>query len=189
MRAVTVVPGTAGSLRIDEVPEPDERLGSVLVEALAVGICGTDIEIADGRYGWPPPERDRLVLGHESLGRVLDPGSIRNDPAVPAPTVTARIRPVPRQGAARCPPSAPTPAAPCRPGARISPMNEQQHEAVERAGSSAPRRPRWCPRSPRAPGDAARAVGHSTGRGEVGRVPKPGARSCRAASAARRTLV
>ena len=27
MRAVTVVPGTAGSLRIDEVPEPDERLG------------------------------------------------------------------------------------------------------------------------------------------------------------------
>jgi len=75
MRAVTVVPGTAGSLRIDEVPEPDERLGSVLVEALAVGICGTDAEIADGGYGWSPPERDRLILGHESLGRVLDPGS------------------------------------------------------------------------------------------------------------------
>ena len=55
MRAVTVVPGMAGSLRFDEVPEPDERLGSVLVEALAVGICGTDAEIADGGYGWPPP--------------------------------------------------------------------------------------------------------------------------------------
>jgi len=75
MRAVTVVPGSAGSLRIGEVPEPDMRLGSVLVEALAVGICGTDIEIAEGRYGWPPPGRDRLTLGHESLGRVLDPGS------------------------------------------------------------------------------------------------------------------
>jgi glucose 1-dehydrogenase len=36
----------------------------VLVEALAVGICGTDAEIADGGYGWLPPERDRLILGH-----------------------------------------------------------------------------------------------------------------------------
>jgi glucose 1-dehydrogenase len=74
MRAVTVVPGVAGSLRLEEVPEPDAGSGSVLVEALAVGICGTDVEIVDGRYGWAPPGRERLVLGHESLGRVLDPG-------------------------------------------------------------------------------------------------------------------
>ena len=39
-----------------------------------MGICGTDVEIASGDYGWAPPGRDRLVLGHESLGRVLDPG-------------------------------------------------------------------------------------------------------------------
>ncbi|XVU23001.1 alcohol dehydrogenase catalytic domain-containing protein [Actinoplanes sp. CA-054009] len=37
---------------------------------LALGICGTDREIAAGEYGWAPPGRDRLVLGHESLGRV-----------------------------------------------------------------------------------------------------------------------
>ena len=74
MRAVTVVPGTTGSLRLDDVPEPDARSGSMLVEALAVGICGTDIEIAEGEYGWPPPGRERLILGHESLGRVVDPG-------------------------------------------------------------------------------------------------------------------
>ena len=74
MRAVTVVPGVAGSLRVEEAPEPVSGSGSVLVEALAVGICGTDVEIADGRYGWAPPGRERLVLGHESLGRVLDPG-------------------------------------------------------------------------------------------------------------------
>ena len=73
MKAVTVVPGTAGSVRVDEVPEPDPALGSVLVEALAVGICGTDAEIASGEYGWAPPGRDRLILGHESLGRVVDP--------------------------------------------------------------------------------------------------------------------
>ncbi|HEX4253731.1 MAG TPA: glucose 1-dehydrogenase [Streptosporangiaceae bacterium] len=74
MKAVTVAPGTAGSARLEEVPEPDPALGSVVVEALAVGICGTDAEIARGEYGWPPPGRDRLILGHESLGRVVDPG-------------------------------------------------------------------------------------------------------------------
>jgi threonine dehydrogenase-like Zn-dependent dehydrogenase len=74
MQAVTVTPGTAGSVRLEEVPEPDAALGSVLVEAVAAGICGTDAEIAGGGYGWPPPGRDRLILGHESLGRVLDPG-------------------------------------------------------------------------------------------------------------------
>ena len=74
MKAVTVVPGTAGSVRLEEVPEPDASLGSVVVEALATGICGTDAEIADGSYGWAPPGRERLILGHESLGRVVDPG-------------------------------------------------------------------------------------------------------------------
>jgi threonine dehydrogenase-like Zn-dependent dehydrogenase len=35
-----------------------------------VGVCGTDKEIARGDYGWAPPGHERLVLGHESLGRV-----------------------------------------------------------------------------------------------------------------------
>ena len=46
----------------------------MLVEAIAVGVCGTDVEIVEGKYGWAPPGKTRLVLGHESLGRVLDPG-------------------------------------------------------------------------------------------------------------------
>ena len=74
MRAVTVIPGTSGSAKLEEVPEPDAALGSVVVEALAVGVCGTDVEIASGQYGWAPPGRERLILGHESLGRVIDPG-------------------------------------------------------------------------------------------------------------------
>ncbi len=74
VKAVTVVPRVAGSVRYQEVPEPDEKTGSILVEAVAVGICGTDVEIASGAYGWAPPGRERLILGHESLGRVLDPG-------------------------------------------------------------------------------------------------------------------
>jgi glucose 1-dehydrogenase len=74
MQAVTVVPGNPGSARLDEVAEPDVELGAVVVEALAVGVCGTDAEIAGGDYGWAPPGEERLILGHESLGRVLDPG-------------------------------------------------------------------------------------------------------------------
>ena len=72
MKAVSVAPGVAGSVRYEDVPEPDQSTGSILVEAVAVGICGTDVEIASGAYGWAPPGRDRLVLGHESLGRVVD---------------------------------------------------------------------------------------------------------------------
>jgi len=74
MKAITVEPLVAGSARYEEVPEPEPRDGSMLVEAIAVGVCGTDVEIAEGKYGWAPPGRKRLVLGHESLGRVVDPG-------------------------------------------------------------------------------------------------------------------
>jgi glucose 1-dehydrogenase len=74
MKAITVEPLKSGTARWEEVPEPNDRDGSVLVESIAVGVCGTDVEIVDGKYGWAPPGRTRLVLGHESLGRVQDPG-------------------------------------------------------------------------------------------------------------------
>ena len=74
MKAITVEPKRPGSARCEGAPEPDERDGSVLVEAVAVGVCGTDAEIVEGKYGWAPPGKGRLVLGHESLGRVIDPG-------------------------------------------------------------------------------------------------------------------
>jgi glucose 1-dehydrogenase len=72
MKALTVVPLTKDSARLDDIDEPPESDGPLLVETLAVGICGTDIEILSGQYGWAPPGRERLVLGHESLGRVLE---------------------------------------------------------------------------------------------------------------------
>jgi threonine dehydrogenase-like Zn-dependent dehydrogenase len=72
VKALTVQPLTAGSARLDDVEEPPESDGPVVVETLAVGVCGTDIDIVSGNYGWAPPGRDRLVLGHESLGRVLE---------------------------------------------------------------------------------------------------------------------
>ncbi|WP_308159850.1 glucose 1-dehydrogenase [Mycolicibacterium goodii] len=40
------------------------------MDGLAIGVCGTDKEIVAGQYGWPPPGRESMVIGHESLGRV-----------------------------------------------------------------------------------------------------------------------
>ena len=77
MRALTVKPGTANSLALSDVPEPPASDGDLLVDALALGLCGTDHEIVAGEYGQAPPGHDRLVLGHENLGRVREapPGS------------------------------------------------------------------------------------------------------------------
>jgi hypothetical protein len=117
MQAVRVIPGTAGSAKLDEVPEPAADLGSVVVEALAVGVCGTDAEIAGGSYGWAPPGEEQLILGHESLGRVLDPGP--TGLAVGEHVVGIVRRPDPTRCPARtarwasgtCAPTAATPSA------------------------------------------------------------------------------
>ncbi len=72
MRALTVLPGRAGSAAVTEVPEPAAADGALLVRALGVGVCGTDLEIARGDYGTAPAGCERLVIGHESLGRIED---------------------------------------------------------------------------------------------------------------------
>jgi threonine dehydrogenase-like Zn-dependent dehydrogenase len=72
MQAVTIVPRRAGSLRLDSMDEPPPHQGAVLARTLAVGVCGTDRELIDGDYGEAPPGEERLILGHESLGRVVE---------------------------------------------------------------------------------------------------------------------
>ncbi len=72
MRAVTVIPLQKGSVDLTELPEPPLSDGPVLVETVVIGVCGTDLEIINGDYGWAPPGETRLAIGHESLGRVLE---------------------------------------------------------------------------------------------------------------------
>lgn len=80
MRALTIEPGRAQSLALEELaaPErsasPQRSASALLVRALAVGVCGTDHELVQGLYGAAPPGRKRLVIGHESLGEVLEAG-------------------------------------------------------------------------------------------------------------------
>ena len=71
---MTVIPGRPGSAELSELPEPQAGAGELLVEPLYLGVCGTDREILDGAHGEPPPGQERLVLGHELLGRVREAG-------------------------------------------------------------------------------------------------------------------
>lgn len=77
MKAITVVPGKPDQVRAGEVPEPPESDGSLLVQGDLLGICGTDADIVHDGYGTPPPGQERLIIGHEALGTVLQapPGS------------------------------------------------------------------------------------------------------------------
>ncbi|HVW79405.1 MAG TPA: glucose 1-dehydrogenase [Mycobacteriales bacterium] len=72
MKACTVKPGDVSTAGVEEIPEPPESDGEVLVEGLYVGICGTDVEVSVEGYGEAPPGHERLVLFHESLGRVME---------------------------------------------------------------------------------------------------------------------
>ena len=101
MKAMSVIPGRPGSELIAELPDPPPAEGSVLVEGLLAGICGTDAEILRGG-GQPPAGGPRLVIGHESLGRVLEApadapvrpgdlvaGVVRRPDPVPCPACAA----------------------------------------------------------------------------------------------------
>ncbi len=72
MRAITVIPGKPDQVQVSDVPEPPPRQGALLVEGRLLGICGTDADIVEQGYGWPPPGQDRLLVGHESLGAVIE---------------------------------------------------------------------------------------------------------------------
>ncbi len=102
MRAITLDPGRPGSADLEEMPEPPREEGAILVDGVALGICGTDAEIVRGDYGEAPPGSERLILGHESLGRVAEApdgsgfapgdlvvGIVRRPDPVPCPSCAA----------------------------------------------------------------------------------------------------
>ncbi len=102
MRAVTVATGVPQSARLEAVPEPRRARGDVLVEARAVGICGTDREIFLGLYGTVPAEREPLILGQGSLGRVIEaPPGAGCEPGDWLVTFVRHPDPVPCESCAR----------------------------------------------------------------------------------------
>src|SRR5262249_10666534 len=102
MRAITIQPSVPNSVKLSDVPDPPASEGSILVDAIALGVCGTDREIIAGDYGEAPKGQERLILGHESLGRVREApkdsgfaagdhivGIVRHRDPVPCPACAA----------------------------------------------------------------------------------------------------
>jgi threonine dehydrogenase-like Zn-dependent dehydrogenase len=74
MKAVSVHPASREVRLIDAERPALHSPSDVLLRILEVGVCGTDREIADCQYGTPPKGFDHLVIGHESLGEVVEVG-------------------------------------------------------------------------------------------------------------------
>src|SRR6185503_9408347 len=74
MQALAVFPSKK-RLQLVDVPQPKLQSASqVLLRVQEVGLCGTDREISSFEYGSPPPGSDHLILGHESLAKVIELG-------------------------------------------------------------------------------------------------------------------
>ncbi len=102
MRAVAAFPAER-KLRLVDHPSPAiERDTEVRIRILDVGVCGTDREIARFDYGTPPSGSPYLVLGHESLGQVVDAGAAVRDLRTGDLVVTMVRRPCDRPECPAC---------------------------------------------------------------------------------------
>jgi glucose 1-dehydrogenase len=76
MKAIAVLPG-ARDLQLVELEPPRITLPTqVKLRMLDVGVCGTDREICAFEYGTPPDDTPHLIIGHESLGEVVEVGPV-----------------------------------------------------------------------------------------------------------------
>src|ERR1043166_9485444 len=79
MKAVAVYPEQR-AVRLIERREPRiESDTQVKMRMLEVGVCGTDKDLWAFRFGTPPFGFHYFILGHESLGEVVEVGSAVED--------------------------------------------------------------------------------------------------------------
>lgn len=72
MKALMFTPGKENSAILKEIPAPPLEDGSLLVKMKAIGICGTDRELLSGKYGEAPKNSTEMIIGHESLGEIIE---------------------------------------------------------------------------------------------------------------------
>jgi (R,R)-butanediol dehydrogenase/meso-butanediol dehydrogenase/diacetyl reductase len=67
----------AGVINMEEVPEPEMKPNQVKVKIAYAGLCGTDPENLEQRFGLMPPEvyKQARILGHEASGTIAAIGS------------------------------------------------------------------------------------------------------------------
>jgi 2-desacetyl-2-hydroxyethyl bacteriochlorophyllide A dehydrogenase len=86
MRALVV--REPGRYAVEDLPEPAPGPGEVLVEVAAAGICGSDLELVDGRRP-AAYVRYPVVPGHEWAGRVVRAGPGAQGSLAPGDPVVA----------------------------------------------------------------------------------------------------
>jgi 2-desacetyl-2-hydroxyethyl bacteriochlorophyllide A dehydrogenase len=66
-----------GNINMEEVPDPAMGPGQVKVKIAYCGLCGTDPENLEGRFGLVPPEayKQPRILGHEASGTIAAVGA------------------------------------------------------------------------------------------------------------------
>src|SRR2546423_15691595 len=80
-----------GDHKLSDVDEPRPGAGEVLVAPAAVGICGSDLELLDGRRP-AAYVRYPVIPGHEWAGRVVEPGPGVTGLAPGTPIVAEGVR-------------------------------------------------------------------------------------------------
>ncbi|HME09330.1 MAG TPA: glucose 1-dehydrogenase [Bryobacteraceae bacterium] len=75
MKAIAVFPNQKAVRLIDHEEPEIAAPNQVKMRMLEVGICGTDRDITSFQYGFPPDGFEYLILGHESLGEVVETGA------------------------------------------------------------------------------------------------------------------
>lgn len=97
MKAIVV--NIDGNVQLMDIDRPDMKSHQALVETIGGGICGTDATLLQGSFKGVEPASYPLVLGHESVGRVIEvgadvvsytPGDVVLLPFVPLPTAEGR---------------------------------------------------------------------------------------------------
>ncbi|HKY06816.1 MAG TPA: glucose 1-dehydrogenase, partial [Candidatus Binatia bacterium] len=102
MRAIAVTP-SCRQIGIIDVPEPEIlRPTDVKLRMIEAGVCGTDREICAFEYGTPPAGTAHLVIGHESLGEVVEVGAAVTRLRVGDLVVPMVRRPCPHDHCAAC---------------------------------------------------------------------------------------
>jgi glucose 1-dehydrogenase len=102
MKAIVVSPARREVALRDVSPPGPLEARQVRVRTLAIGLCGTDKEIARFEYGTPPDGEDYLILGHECLGEVVEVGPGVERLAVGDLVVPRVRRPCAQPGCAPC---------------------------------------------------------------------------------------
>jgi (R,R)-butanediol dehydrogenase/meso-butanediol dehydrogenase/diacetyl reductase len=66
-----------GNLNVEDVPEPQPGPDEIKVKIAYCGLCGTDPENVEGRFGLIPPEAylKPQLMGHEASGTIVAMGS------------------------------------------------------------------------------------------------------------------